>query len=170
MFWLIYAVGAILFLVAAMVLAGLKVPREHTASRAARFRQPMQRVFEIISGPPDWRPEVLRYEMLPPANGKKRWREVWKRHQAFIVVLEEAEPPFRIVNRIADENHTFAGTWTQELQEVPEGTLLRVTEAGEIHNPLFRFLSRYVIGYHRSIERYLHALARKLDEQANLES
>jgi hypothetical protein len=36
--------------------------------------------------------------------------------------------------------------------------MLRITEQGEVYNPVFRFVSRFVIGQNRTIETYLRDL------------
>ena len=37
-----------------------------------------------------------------------------------------------------------------------------ITENGEVYNPIFRFLSRYVMGYTATMDRYLQAVQNKL--------
>jgi hypothetical protein len=67
-------------------------------------------------------------------------------------------PPRRMVTRIADPDLPFGGGWTFELEPAdgPQGgTSVRITEDGEVYNPVFRFVSRFVLGHTRSMERYL---------------
>jgi hypothetical protein len=45
------------------------------------------------------------------------------------------------------------------LQPQSQGCLLTITEEGEIYNPVFRFVSRFVIGYTATIDGYLARLA-----------
>jgi hypothetical protein len=47
--------------------------------------------------------------------------------------------------------------------------MLAITEKGEVINPVFRFLSRYVIGHARSIDNFLKALGKKFGEEIVLE-
>ena len=61
----------------------------------------------------------------------------------------------RLVTRIADTGLPFGGQWTYELVPDGEGTRLTITEDGEVYNPLFRFVSRFVMGHTATIERYL---------------
>jgi hypothetical protein len=42
------------------------------------------------------------------------------------------------------------------------GTLVRITEHGEVYNPLFRVLSRFVFGHTSTMEQFLRNLERKL--------
>ncbi len=44
-------------------------------------------------------------------------------------------------------------------------TLLRITENGEIRNVFFRFVSRFFMGYTKTMEEYLNALGEKFGEK-----
>jgi hypothetical protein len=68
------------------------------------------------------------------------------------------------VNRIAGSHLPFGGTWTFEVEPVEDGATLRITENGYVTNPVFRFVSRFVLGYTTEIEKYLRSLAKKLGE------
>ena len=49
-----------------------------------------------------------------------------------------------------------------EIDNYGEVTSLTVTEDGEVQNPLFRFVSRFIMGQTATIDQYLRALGRKL--------
>jgi hypothetical protein len=44
-------------------------------------------------------------------------------------------------------------------------TAVRITENGEVGNPVFRFMARFVFGYTATIDTYLIALGQKFGEQ-----
>ena len=54
--------------------------------------------------------------------------------------------------------------WTYELTPADSGTLLTITESGEVYNPIFRFISRFVIGHTGTMEGVLRALGTKHGE------
>ena len=167
--YLIYAGVGVAALAAIVVAVGAMLPKEHVATRSALFKQPADKIFAIISGPPDWRPDVKSFEALPPRDGHPCWREVDKHGDGVTFERLEADPPRRMVTRIADKNLPYGGSWIHELREAPGGTLLRVSEHGEVYNPIFRFMSRFVFGYTASLENYLKALGEKLGETAQIE-
>ena len=72
----------------------------------------------------------------------------------------ERDPPRRLVTRIADRSLPFGGTWTYELTPAGSGTRLRITEHGEVFNPVFRFMSRFVFGHTATIDRFLKDVVR----------
>jgi hypothetical protein len=72
------------------------------------------------------------------------------------------------VRRIADEGLAFGGSWTLEVAEYGEVTSLTVTEDGEIYNPVFRFVSRFITGQTATIDQYLRALGKKLGVEVTI--
>lgn len=162
--WVLWILGSLVTLVAAVAAFGAWLPVAHTASRRARYHQPPQAIWDLVTGPPSWRPQVAKYEPLPERDGKRMWRETSARGEAITFAAEEADPPRRYVTRIADQSLPFGGRWVFELTAAGEGTELRITEEGEIYNILFRALAKLVFGYTSSLEDYLKALGAKLGE------
>ena len=58
----------------------------------------------------------------------------------------------------------FGGTWTFEVAESGSGSTLTITESGNISNPIFRFMSRFVFGYHATMNIYLEDLGSRFGE------
>jgi hypothetical protein len=48
--------------------------------------------------------------------------------------------------------------------------VLRITENGEIRNIFFRFVSRFLMGYTKTMEDYLNALGQKFGEKIAVEN
>lgn len=167
--WILIPAMAIAALVLLIAIIGLTLPIGHVASRRARFKQSPQTLFDAVSGPAEWRSDITRIEPLPAVNGRPQWKEVGKRGDAIAYELVESTPPLRRVTRIADETLPYAGGWTLEIAPAPGGATLVITERGEVKNPVFRFVSRFLIGHYRSIDTYLSDLAKKFDEPMNIE-
>jgi hypothetical protein len=159
-------IGLVLLILACVVgliaLLGSQLPVQHVAARTAEFRQSPQEVWNVISGPPTWRPDVKRYEMLPSDNGQRKWLEYGSEGQKITYEVVEADPPDKLITRIADPHLPFGGTWTYAIAATDSGSKLTITENGEIYNPIFRFVSRYVQGYGATIDNYLKALQARL--------
>jgi hypothetical protein len=68
--------------------------------------------------------------------------------------IVQQEHPRRFVTAIVDKKLPYGGTWTYELVPGTGGTTLTVVERGEVYNPVFRFVSRYVIGHTRTLDAY----------------
>jgi uncharacterized protein YndB with AHSA1/START domain len=161
--WMLYAGAAVALLVAAVVVVGYLLPVGHVASAEARFARSPGEVFETIADVkryPEWRPDVSRVELLAEAP-RTRWKESGGNGEITFEV-EDATPPARLQARIADRTLPFGGTWTYEVTPSGSGTLVRITERGEVYNPVFRVLSRFVFGHSATMEQFLRNLERKL--------
>jgi hypothetical protein len=110
---------------------------------------------------PSWRAGVTRVERLPDRNGYPVWIEEGRSGKMTLAV-ERMEPPRVMVARIADPKLPFGGTWTYEITPEQAGSRLTITENGEIYNPLFRFMARFIFGYEGTIRSYLASLEKRL--------
>jgi hypothetical protein len=164
--WLLIIAGIIVGLILLVVLIGLILPKAHRATRMARFKQPPEAIFAAITGPQDWR-GVTKFD-LPSDGGPRRWREQSGRRS---ITFEEvtSDPPRLYRSRIADQNLPFSGTWTWEITPTSQGCVCRITEDGQVSNPIFRFVSQVILGHTRTIEVYLNALGEKFGEQVKIE-
>ena len=165
--------GTLLVLAAVLLLVvviGAVLPRKHRATRQARFTASPAALFARIAGPPDWRPEVKSWEPLADVNGRRRWREINGWGDAILYEAVESVAPRLHRTRIADETLPYGGGWTIELTPAAAGgTTVRITEDGEVHNVVFRFLSKFVFGHTRTIDGYLQALGHAVGENITIQ-
>lgn len=168
--WLLILLGLLLLVIAMVVITGLLLPKQHVATRSLSLRQSPEVVYALIAGPPTWRSTVRSYEPVGKIDGKTTWREVDQHNNAITYEEEEAVAPSRRVTRIADKNLPFGGTWRYEIQPANGGCVLRITENGEVYNPLFRFVSRFVMGHTATIDQFLKDVAGHFQEPANLQA
>lgn len=162
----LYVVGGLVALVLAIVVIGYTLPQRHTASREIAVPAAPERVFALIATPSDyprWRSDVDSVETLSPEAGKDRFREIGD-NGALLMRVEERVPNSRLVTVIADTTLPFGGKWTYELAPSGTGTTLRITEDGEVYNPVFRFMSRFVFGHTATMDRYLADLQRTIGD------
>ena len=162
---LIITVLSLITLIALVLITGLTLPVAHVASRTAKLKAPPQTVWDVITGPPDWRPDVRSFNNLPLRDGRQAWTEMSKDGRAITFERVESVPPRRTVTRI-DPGLPFGGTWTYEIVPEQGGSALTITESGEVYNPVFRFVSRFFMGHTTTVDAYLKALRAKLGEAA----
>ena len=125
--------GALIALIVVMAIIGAMLPKAHTATRSAVIRKQPPDLYAII-------------------------RELASTPEYEIV---EDVPPQRLISRIADKSLPYGGSWTYVLDPVPEGTRLTITENGEVYNPIFRFMSKFVFGHTKTMDDYLASLQRR---------
>ena len=158
--WIVLAVLAALVLI--VVVVGALLPAAHTVARKVRLPRPPAAVFTSITEAatqPGWRPGLKSVEALPSRDGKRCYREVLD-FGPIDLRVEVEEPGHRLITRIVTERSPFGGTWTFLLTPTADGTELSITEHGEVHNVVFRFLSRFVFGHSATIDAYLGGLAK----------
>ena len=147
--------------VALVAVIGWSLPVRHRASLARTYRATPAAVYGLITDAasfPSWRGDVQRVEILPADSGRAGWIETTK-NGAISYRVEQSTPNQRLVTRIANRDLPFGGAWTYEI--VPAGdaeTTLRLTEDGEVYNPIFRFVSRFVMGHDATMKQYLAAV------------
>jgi uncharacterized protein YndB with AHSA1/START domain len=145
-----------------VLIVGAMLPKAHTVSRSITVTQPPDAVWNLITSATTWRPEVRKYEELPSQNGHRRWSETDKGGHAIPYEAIESIPPHHLATRIADPSLPFGGTWTYEIAPSGSGSTLTITENGEVYNPVFRFVSRYIMGHAATLDAYLKAVKARL--------
>lgn len=157
-------IGVLVAIVVVVVLVGYSLPVKHRAARERTFASSPEVVYATITNVekfPEWRSKVKSVEVVSLPGGTRSFREKGGDGE-ILYVIDEAQPPTRLVTRIADKTLPFGGTWTYELAPAAAGTTLRITEDGEVYNPVFRFMSRFVFGQTATIDGYLDDLRKKL--------
>jgi uncharacterized protein YndB with AHSA1/START domain len=155
--YLIISVAALGAIVLIVLLVGWSLPVKHTATGEATFKSSPDSLYQVITDVdrfPQWRSSVKSAERLPDGAGKKRFREVGS-DGTILYEVDSAVPGQRLVTKIADRSLPFGGSWTFELIPRGDSTTLRITEDGEVYNPIFRFVSRFVFGHTATIDKYL---------------
>jgi hypothetical protein len=96
------------------------------------------------------------------------WRETDSHGQTILYEVVDRKPPVLLKTRIATPDLPYGGGWTLALHDEGDATTVRITEDGDVYNPIFRFVSRFVIGHTRSIDGYLTSLGQALGEQPKI--
>jgi uncharacterized membrane protein len=161
MYWILFVMAAIAAVVVAVIVGGLVTPRDHSVARAVVIPASAESVWATIrdfARYDEWRNELEGAEVVDTDQPQPRWRETSTRGSVTFGVTHD-EAPLRLVVRILDEDLPFTGEWTWELRTEGAGTRVTITERGSVPNPLFRFIAAHFVGYTRSLDAYLRALA-----------
>ena len=90
---LVLVVAGVVLLVLAVVVIGWLLPKGHVVSRSASYQTKPDRLFSLITGPQDWRPDVLRCETVLDANGRELVRETTHDGESISYELLDRVPP-----------------------------------------------------------------------------
>ena len=131
--------GVIVVLVVVVVVVGYALPVKHRATIVGTYRAAPETIYAVITD----------FAAAPS------WRADVKRVELLPTGFKET---------------TRNGTLTYAVEErVPNQHLVtRIAEDGEVYNPVFRFVSRFVIGLDTSLRKYHAALGKRLGEQPTL--
>jgi hypothetical protein len=130
-------------IVAAVAAIGSMLPRNHRASRSLRLHRSPDEVWTAVT------------QLTGPSN--------------MPVDVVERVPPRRLVTRVSEREKNFGGTWTIAIAPDTSGgaaptSVLTITEDGWAANPIFRFVSRFVIGHHATMDGILEQVAKNFSE------
>jgi hypothetical protein len=143
--WVWIALVSISAVVAFVAAAGAMLPIDHIAARRARFKQAPGALWAAIDRPKTFQEDGVNYEVT------------------------RSDPPRLLETRIADTHLPYGGSWTYEIAPAPEGSELRITEHGSVYNPIFRFVSRFIMGHTATIDKSLRELGKKFGEETRVE-
>jgi uncharacterized protein YndB with AHSA1/START domain len=143
-----------------VVVIGYLLPVKHVATVAARVPATPEQVWGAltdVAAYPTWRGDVTSVELLPTDSGHVAWSERGK-NNTIAFVVEAAERPRRLVTRITDKSLPFGGGWEYAIASEGAGSRVQITEHGEVYNPVFRFVSRFIMGHTATASAYLKSL------------
>lgn len=177
--WTLWIVGGAVTIVAVIAMIGAMLPKGHVSTRAANCRETPDEVWRVLTDfqdYPNWRPGLKSVEQLSTSAGHAVWLERtgtgWNAEEIPYQITESVAPaggaPGRMVARIANPKLPFGGSWTYEVAAADGGTVLRITERGEVYNPIFRFVSRVFMSETKTMEVYLNAMGKKFGETVRI--
>ena len=160
--------GCVAAVIVAVIVIGLLSPKRHVVTRSASYRAAPEQLFRFIGGEQNWRPDVLRCETSTDADGRVLQRETMRNGETVTYELARRVESVSIERRIVTKNLPYSGTWIFSLRPEGESTVVRITEDGEVYNPIFRFVSRFIIGQTRTIDTYLQNLGRAAGQEIQI--
>ena len=154
--WIVWIVAGIAIIGALVIIIGYSLPKGHTATRAADVALPPEAVYALlidVDKYPSWRPGVKALTRQPDREGRPAWTEEVS-GMKIPLRFEKMERPTLLVARITDPSLPFGGTWTYRIAPAPGGSRVTITEDGEVSNPFFRFMSRFVFGHTATLDEF----------------
>ena len=167
MWWILSIVAIFVAVIAVVAIVGMLMPQSHIVSRSVQVKQSPDVIFNAITdwtSFPNWREGVKGVKERTGEAGRVSWIEVTSFGEIPLEILESHSPD-KLVVRIADPKLPFGGIWTYDIQPAPGGgSTFTITEAGDVYNPIFRVMSKYIFGHAATIEAYQRSLKKKFGE------
>ena len=158
MSYFLYAIAAIIGLISIILVIGAMLPVKHVASKSTNLKASNAQVWGLMTdykNAANWRTDLVKATAETNDENIEIIYE-YENEKSFMAfeTLEEIGQQ-KLVRRIYGKNLPFGGTWTFELQKTDVGTRLTITENGEIHNILFRFVAKFIMGHDATILNYI---------------
>lgn len=158
--WVLIVLGVLAGAVAAIVVAGYALPARHIASAnrlvlldlidtAARIRD--------VERYPAWRKGVEISDVV--RDGSRVLYTESRDGDSMRLALSEREQGRVYVSTILSEDLPYSGEWVIALAPEEGGVRVTIVETGEVRNPIYRFMSAFVIGHTATMNEYLDELA-----------
>jgi len=154
--WLLIIVAIIIGLVVIVYMVGMILPRKHVAVVQALIPATSEKVWNRITAVaqfPNWRKDMTTIQIVNDSE----WTEVSGRMR-IPMKMQEREPMRRMVAVINSKDLPFSGEWVYELQPQGDSTLVTITENGEVGPPIFRFVSKFIMGHTATLNKYVSSL------------
>jgi uncharacterized membrane protein len=161
--WLLIIVIVIAAPIVIMYLIGYFMPVQHVSSHTVLLNAPPEQVWNVLQDHrqyPTWRSDVKKVEVKDPLH----WTETTT-NGTLSFESEIAKPSALFHSKIVNQNLPFGGSWTYELVPGNGSTRLTITEHGEVYNPIFRFMSKYVFGHEATLKKFGQDLSKKINSK-----
>lgn len=158
--WILWIVGFVALAAVIVVIVGYRLPRGHTVARTTTVPLTPDAVYGLLTDVdqyPTWRPGVKSLQRHADRDGRPAWTEEVS-GMKIPLHFERMEQPSLLVARIADPALPFGGTWTYRIASAAGGSEVTITEDGEVYNPFFRFMSRFVFGHAATLDEFVRNL------------
>jgi hypothetical protein len=143
-----------------MVFIGRSLPEKHTATQTRSFNSSPEEVWRVVTNIGEW----------------KSWRKGVKEvtmtgADTFLEKSSNDDVEYRISNSVPGVSHTttiitkdlpYGGSWNYVFEKEGSGCKLTITENGEVYNPFFRFMSKYIFGHDGTLKSYMNDLQARI--------
>lgn len=157
--WVLIVAGVLVTLGIAGYVVGMLLPARHTARMKGVMAKPHAEVAAMlrdVRSYPRWRRGIVVEGISQTADAISFVELAGNDRIAYR--LTEPLRDGQFVATMTDPNLPFGGAWTITLTPEGAGTRVAIQEDGEVRNPLFRLLARYVFGYTSNLQKYLEDL------------
>ena len=160
---LLLPVAILILAIVIVVGIGFILPVRHEASLEMSFHMPASELYRSVRGfgeYPTWRRDVKSVQVV----SEKEFQETDPHGRQIRYGIQSESPGRFLSTKILNTDLPFGGGWDYEFTEKGRETVLRITEHGEVYNPIFRFVSRFIFGHTRTMEIYVADLKKKVEK------
>ncbi len=159
--WIIIIVVLLILFVSIIYLMGYLMPVKHQSFVESHLPIAPEKLWKILTTPDEyknWRRGIKELKLID-AN---HWSELNSHGDTINYRADWVELNKKLLTIITNNNLPYGGQWEFQIQNTNAGCNLRITENGEVYNPIFRFMSKYVFGHDATLKAYMADLQAKV--------
>lgn len=149
--WIVIIVAALVLIVGFIYLLGFLLRIKHQAMVESQLQIPPENLWKILTSPADykgWRKEIKELKVIDD----RHWSELNAHNDTINYRADWVEQNRKLSTVILNENLPYGGRWEFEITKTDTGSHLRITENGEVYNPIFRFMSKLYLVMRRHLK------------------
>lgn len=158
--WIFIVPGLLILLIAVVYIIGSLLSIKHKATIERKLEMGVDEVWPLLTnfkGYTNWRKGIKELTM----DSTNRWTEKNSDGDKVCYQLEVIEKRRVFITRILNKNLAYGGFWEFNITPLENGCLVHITENGEVYNPIFRFMSKYIFGHEATLKNYMNDLETK---------
>lgn len=159
--WIIIIVVLLVLIVGIVYLMGSLMPVKHQSFVESQVPTKPEKLWKILTTQNEyknWRKGIKELIVIDDNH----WSELNAHGDMINYRSDWVELNKKLLTVITNDNLPYGGHWEFQIQSINEGCHLRITENGEVYNPIFRFMSKYVFGHEATLKAYMTDLQAKV--------
>jgi hypothetical protein len=163
--WIFISLGILIVLIAIVYLIGLLMNVKHEATIQREFKKiGMDEILSVITdykGYANWRSGIKELTI----DSVNHWTEKNSHGDKVSYRLEMGDEKGKLITRILNKDLAYGGFWEFTFTSIDDGCSIKIVENGEVYNPLFRFMAKYIFGHETTLKNYMNDLEEKLNSK-----
>jgi hypothetical protein len=160
--WIFISLGILIVLIAIVYLIGLLMNVKHEATIQREFKKiGMDEILSVIKdykGYANWWSGIKELTI----DSVNHWTEKNSHGDKVSYRLEMGDEKGKLITRILNKDLAYGGFWEFTFTSIDDGCSIKIVENGEVYNPLFRFMAKYIFGHETTLKNYMNDLEIKL--------
>lgn len=150
---LLIIIGIIVCLIIIVIIIGYLLPVKHKSSVQVLIDAAPEKVWQRLinfKDYPEWRMDLKNVEV----KSNTEWVETNSNNDKLPLKILTNKPLQTLITQFNATDLPYGGSWEFNLTPEGDNTMVSITENGEVYNPIFRFVSKFIMGHATSQKKY----------------
>lgn len=155
--WILLLVCILIVLIAMIYLIGSLMDVKHVATIERKLKMGSDETWIVLTNYKEytsWRNGIKELTI----DSTNHWTEKNSHGDNVSYQLEVVDDKRTFITRIINKDLAYGGYWEFSISPLQDGCLVKITENGEVFNPIFRFMAKYFFGHETTLKNYMRDL------------